>query len=164
MGSTMSGNPEISKSPDSGSDTPAHVIVSERSGRWAVALRRELGREIRVFETRSVVQAWEQLACSPASFVVIELTNGNIDRFLTRMLRREREFPAARVAVAADRATAGCEWPAREAGAVLFVTSPRRVAVLADVARRHLATQPAPAVDVMERVWAELPWREHAAR
>ena len=58
---------------------PAHLIVCEPSGRWAVALRRELGPSARVFETRSVAECWERLARSPGSFVVVEATAGNLE-------------------------------------------------------------------------------------
>ena len=70
------------------------------------------------------------LAECPAGFVVIELTAGNVDAVLSRMARFERDFPLARVAVVAARSMASYRWLLREAGAVDFVTSPRRLAAL----------------------------------
>lgn len=58
---------------------PARLIVCERTGRWAVALRRELaGSGVRVHESRSIAECWQGLAESPAGFAVVELTGGNL--------------------------------------------------------------------------------------
>jgi len=140
----------------------ARIITSEPSGRWAVALRRELGGEATVEEARSVAECWQRLADAPASMVVVEVTTGNVEALLARLAQRQREFPRSRVAVVAERRLAGYEWLLREAGAVMFVTSPRRLAPLAAAARRHLEAQPEPAVGTAERIWAGLPWSEHA--
>jgi hypothetical protein len=142
----------------------ARVITSETSGRWAVALRRELGPAVPLEQTRSVAECWERLARAPASLLVLELTASNVEALLGRMARREREYPRARVAVVAGRDLAGYEWLVREAGAVAFVTSPRRLAPLAELARRHLARRPDEPAGVAERIWAGLPWGEHVRR
>jgi transcriptional regulator with GAF, ATPase, and Fis domain len=56
------------------SAVPARLIVCERTGRWAVALRRELAEAgVRVWETRTLADCWTELAESPASFLVLEL-------------------------------------------------------------------------------------------
>jgi hypothetical protein len=140
-------------------DNGPRIIVSERSGRWAVALRRELGPGSRILETRSIAECWACLSKTPASLVVVELNAGNVDTLLGRMARREREYPRVRVAVFADRRLAGYEWLLREAGAAVFLSSPRRAAVLADLARRHLARHPVEAVETCEAILAALPWK-----
>ena len=85
---------------------PARLIVCERTGRWAVALRRELADAgVRVWETRTLADCWSELAESPASFVVLEL-RGDVAGLLALLARQPREFPLARVAVVADR-----RWP-----------------------------------------------------
>jgi hypothetical protein len=123
-----------------------------------VALRRELtGAGVRVWETRTLADCWTELDASPASFVVVEL-GGDLSGLLGRMARRPREFPRARLAVVADRVLAGHEWLMREAGAVHFVCSPRRVGTLAQLACRHLAQVPPPQQSLTERIWASLPW------
>jgi hypothetical protein len=138
---------------------PARLIVCERDGHFAVALRRELPRpEIRVLETRSVDECWEALARWPASFVVVELTRTNATALLERMVWLERDFPLARVAVVADRALGFCEWLLREAGAVHFTVSPRRFGPLGCLAVRHLDAAPRPRLSLPERIWASLPW------
>ena len=90
---------------------------------------------------------------------MVEVTAGNLEAFLARMAQREREFPRTRVTVVADRPLTGYEWVVREAGAVMFLTSPRRMALLGDLARRHLATLPKQPLEITERIRAHLPWR-----
>ncbi len=142
-------------------NTTPKLILCERTGRWAVGLRRELGDVgVRVYETRSLAHCWEVLAESPAGFVVVELTRANIDGLLRRMARLQADFPRARVAVVADRALSDHEWLLREAGAVHFTCSPRRLGPLARLAVRHLEQVPVPPQTPTERIWASLPWKE----
>ncbi len=144
---------------------PARLIVCERTGRWAVALRRELDgltREAR--ETRSLAECWQLLEAAPASFVVVELTAAGIDQLLQRMGRLQRDFPLARIAVVAPRSMARYEWLMREAGAVHFTCSPRQLKPLVEVACRHLALAPRPERNLADRIWASLPWQRRATR
>ena len=137
----------------------ARLIVCERSGDWAVALRRELADAgVRVWETRSLPQCWDSLAEAPHSFAVVELTVAAADDLLQRLARLPREFPFVGVAVVADRSLTDHEWLMREAGAIHFTCSPRQLAPLAAMASRHLAQAPAPALSLTERIWNNLPW------
>jgi hypothetical protein len=139
---------------------PARLIVLERAGRWAMALRRDLPEPgVRVYETRSVAGCWEMLGQCPASFVVAELAPVNARALLERMARLERDFPWARVAVVAERSLASCEWLMREAGAVHFAVSTRQARPLARMALRHLQTVPEPPQTFAEQIWSGLPWR-----
>ena len=143
----------------------ARIIVCESTGRWAVALRRELGPlAAHLEETRSVIACWDRLAEVPESLIVAEVTTGNLERLLAKMARLESQFPRARVVVVADRRLADHEWLMREIGATMFVTSPRRLAPLAELARRHLAARSSQPSGVLERIWSELPWAEKAER
>ncbi len=143
----------------------ARLIVCERSGRWAVAMRRELVADgIRVHETRSLAECWEVLAAAPGSFVVVELTPANAETLLGRMAWLHSEFPLARITVVADRGLAAYEWLMREAGAVYFTCSPRRLGPAARLVRRHLDQVPSPPQSVVERIWASLPWGNDEAR
>jgi DNA-binding response OmpR family regulator len=112
---------------------------------------------VRVWETRSLADCWDELADSPASFVVLEL-GGDLTELLGRMTAQLRTFPAARLAVVTDRRQAERQWLLREAGAVEFVSSPRQAARLAQLACRHLAQVPPPQLGLTERIWASLPW------
>jgi hypothetical protein len=135
------------------------VIVCERGGAWAVALRRELGEAAPgVHQTNSLADCWDALAAAPASLLVVELTARGAASLLDRIGRLPREFPLARVVVVADRRLRAYQWLMREAGAVHFTCSPRRMAAVARLARRHMAQIPQPPQDAVERIWAGLPW------
>jgi hypothetical protein len=143
----------------------ARLIVCERTGRWAVALRRELAEAgVPVCETRSLADCWAALAEAPGSFVVAELTTANVVGLLARMARQQRDFPLARLAVVAERRLSLYEWFMREAGAVHFTCSPRQLGPLARLACRHLAQAPAPPQSLNERLWAALPWKRGEGR
>ena len=140
------------------SPSAAKLIVCERTGRWAVALRRELAEPgVRVWETRTLADCRDELIANPASFAAIEL-GANVAGLLRLLAMQQRQLPAARLAVVANRSQAGYEWLMREAGAVHFLCSPREVAVLARLACRHLAEVPPPQQSLAERIWASLPW------
>ncbi len=148
----------MSSSPASTSSS-ARLIVCERSGPWSAALRSELAEAgVRVWECRSLPEAWEALGQTPAAFVVAEATGENLDNLLRRMAWFSRDFPQARIAVAARRGMARFEWLLREAGAVHFLTSPRRLAPLAGMVVRHLANVPLPSQSMVQRIGASLPW------
>ena len=137
----------------------ARLIVCERTGRWAAALRMELAEAgVRVWETRSLAECWETLAAAPGNFVVVELGAATADDLLARMIGLADSFPRTRVAVVADRSLAEYEWLLREAGAVHFACSRRQLAPLARTACRHLAQVPTPRQGLAERIWAGLPW------
>lgn len=136
----------------------AKLIVCERRGHWAVALRRELTEAgVRVWETRSLADCRDELATSPASFAVVEL-GANVNSLLRFLATQNRQFRSARVAVVAGPSQADYQWLLREAGAVHFVSSFREVGVLARLACRHLAEAPPPQQTLAERIWAGLPW------
>lgn len=137
----------------------AGLIVCERSGRWAPALRRELADSgVRILETGDLADAWNALAATPAAFLAVELTERNARTLLRRMVWLSRECPHARVAIVTDRRWAIYEPLMREAGAVYFTCSPRRLGPLAELVLRHLADVPMPQQSLVERIWAGLPW------
>ena len=157
----------------------ARLVVCERTGRWAVALRRELtGVGLRVWETRTLADCGELLAESPASFVVLELRQQKpegINRLIDRagrgcgavsqleetmdfLLKWQAEFPLFRFSIVADRGVAPYRWFLQEAGATDFLCSVRRIVTLAQMACRHLAQVPPLPQSLTERIWANLPW------
>ena len=166
--------------PDSRRSNPRRLVICEQTGRWAVALRRELSspgklpEECPIEETRSVAQCWKRLEEAPAGFVVVELTPKNFQRLLVRMGYMEWRFPLARVAVVtrADAVDGKClfrhERLFRQAGAVFFGTSlrsnlrseePLGVRDLADIVCRHLQQSPRPERTIREDIRARLPWK-----
>jgi hypothetical protein len=141
---------------------PARWVICERSGAWAVGLRREAAeagsQDLRLYETRSLADAWAVLDQSPASFLVAELTDANGDSLAERVADMERRFPHARVTVVCERSLAQYEWLVREAGAVWFAVSPRDLKPIVALARRHLQRAPRPPRDLAQQVWSSLPW------
>ena len=138
----------------------ARLIVRERTGRWAIALSRELrGCGTRAYQTRSLAECWDMLAEYRASFLVVEVTRSNLDELLSRLSEIERRFPAARVGVVGDRVMAECEFLLREAGTIHFTTSPRLLQGLAIAAQNHLNHLPKPELRLVETIWDTLPWK-----
>ena len=137
---------------------PPRLIVCESTGRWAVALRRDLAEPWPLSETRSVAECWELLAKVPASFVVVEVTSAHLQTLLDRMAWWERDFPLARLAAVADQESAPYQWLLREAGAVHVALSCRHLRPLVDLALRHLGQIPLPQRTLVEQIWAGLPW------
>ena len=139
---------------------PARVIVCEKTGRWASALRRVLSRAgTRVWETRSLAECWEELARSPASLLALELTPHNDEALLRRLLDLTRRFPAARAIVLGERGLERYGWAVREAGAAHAVFATRHLPAAARLIERHLARAPQPPGTLRAAVWQRLPWR-----
>jgi hypothetical protein len=137
---------------------PAGLIVCERTGRWAIRLRRAWGEGLRMQETRSLADAWQALRAAPGSFLVAELTATGAEGLIERLPALERQFPLARAAIVAGRRLAIYEFAAREAGAVDFTCSAGGLRPLVDAIRRHLRAVPERAGSIVEQVWASLPW------
>jgi len=137
----------------------ARWLVCEKTGSWAVALRREPESwGTRIWETRSLGECWEMLDRWGGSFVVAELTDTNLGGLLERLVRLQQDFPLARLAVVAPRSLSGYEPLVCEAGAVWFAGSPRQLGPLAAVAQRHLRQAIGGPQGVAAQVWAGLPW------
>jgi hypothetical protein len=147
------------------------LIVMERSGSWAVALRRWLkDSTVRVIETRSLEEFWQRLVEYPAALAAWELNDTNIRAIVGALVRSQREFPRAAAVVLAERSLAACAELMREAGAIHFVDSPRAISVVAEMARR-LASRPTDIAsgrqhladendDLLAAIWSNLPWSD----
>lgn len=143
--------------------TLTRLIVCERTGRWAVALRAALaGLHVRPYEVRSVPDACEALSRWPASLLVIEFTRGNARAVLDCLTTRAERFPLARIAIVAERRYAPYEWPLREAGALHFVCSPRALGAFHTIVARHWAQAPRVERSPTEQIWHSLPWGREA--
>lgn len=99
---------------------------------------------------------------------MVELTATKLGSVLELLARVRAESRWSRIAVVAERALAkgewtACEWAMREAGAIHFVTSPRKAAELARLAERHAALVPRPKRSLAAQVWDSLPWPEAAS-
>ncbi len=113
---------------------------------------------VRLWETGPRPNLSDELAGAPASFLILELTAKNGRWLIDTLTELQRHWPGVRAAVVADRPLTEWEWLMREAGAVHFLTSPRKLAPLVELACRHLAAAPAPRQSLPERIWSSLPW------
>lgn len=138
----------------------ARLIVCEKTGFWADAVRRET--DLDVHETRSLAACWRELSDWPNSLLVLELTSGNAELLIRHLSDLNREFAGAAAVVVTERRWRGYEWTLREAGAVHFAVSPRCMGPVARLARRHLAAAPEKEMSPIQRIWATLPWPESA--
>ena len=142
------------------------LIVYERSGRWAVSLRRAAASISRhdweLCETRSLPECLDAVRSSPDALVAIELSRRGAGDALSAIIAIGDQFPTARVAVLADRPMARHEWLARELGAVAVAASDRDLRPIVQIAQRHFRRLPAPPRSFRQRVMSELPWSSAA--
>ena len=72
----------------------ARLIVCERDGSWSIGLRKELAESgVSVWECRSVQEAWEAMAHTPAAFLIAEATPENLDDLRGGWLGSPAIFP-----------------------------------------------------------------------
>ena len=134
------------------------LIVCEKTGRWAAALRRALqtpGEE--VISVRGFPQCWSAFTAAPASLAVVEVTADNLER-TSEFLVRAAEFPQARLAVIVSRELAAAELLLREAGAAVVLTTLAQAPGLAQLFVRHQQLAPAVQRTFQELVAERLPW------
>jgi hypothetical protein len=136
----------------------ARLLVCEKHGKWALLLHRYLAGELRIWETRSLLECWSELEHSPASLLLIELSASNIEAVVHRLAPLSRSHPAARVVLVGDPRLAACEMWLREAGAVHVHLARRHVEPIVGLVRRHFAHRPRRLGTLREALWERLPW------
>jgi len=129
--------------------------ANESSAAFALASR----GEVRLIETRTPADCLAALADAPHAVVAVELRPADCDEALSLLSAVSERYAGACVILVAAREMASYEWLARELGAAHFVSSPRRLHGVAEVASRHWANLPTPALGTAETVWATLPWK-----
>jgi DNA-binding NtrC family response regulator len=145
--------------------TASRLIVLERDGHWAAALRRELesaGVRVMLTENRSWDEVWKALGEFPTALVATELTEATAGRLLAALARIERRYPRAAMIVVADCRLAAYRDLLREAGALHFLTSPRRLSEIGDIVRRRAARfeSAVGSAGPLEEIRDNLPWAE----
>jgi hypothetical protein len=143
----------------------ARVIVCEKTGRWAIALRRALNDPPEhISETRSFQACWLELEQHPASLVALEFFPDDLETLLRRMMGLQRRYRRARVVVLGERGSEHCEWVLREAGAVHVLFSPRSLVATARLVKRHIDSVPPAEFDIGEDVRRRLALARRARR
>jgi DNA-binding NarL/FixJ family response regulator len=142
----------------------SRLIVLERDGHWAAALRREFDEAaVRITETRSWDEMWQLLAQSPGELVAAELSAANPERMFAALAQVERRHPQAAIIVLADRRLAPYRDLLLEAGALHFITSPRRLHEIRGIVKRRAARFGVTAHDRLDEIRNNLPWTELGA-
>lgn len=120
------------------------VIICERKTHWVIALRQQLKTmSIRLYQTRSLHECWNDLASYPTSLLVLELTLENKTDLINRLCRLSQDFPDARAVVVAERQLQNHESLLREAGAIAVSFSPRHLGPVASLIGRYVENHPA---------------------
>ncbi|MGC3966850.1 MAG: hypothetical protein QM775_05610 [Pirellulales bacterium] len=151
------------------------LLVCERTGLWAAAIRANLLRTAvdgrpRIVETRSFVECrrrFEVDATSESAFapLVVEADSTNFGAvldLLTAHLSRRPRVP--RIVVGAGL-SADAEAAFREAGAIAYVASPRELGPLVEVFRRYVSRHAEltavhdEEMPITVRLRASFPWR-----
>jgi hypothetical protein len=134
------------------------VIICERTGIWATAIRRHLPADVAISQSCSPAECASLLAGTPTSLVALELTPRNLADVLDMVCTVSERFEGARSIVLAQNALEDC-WPLlREAGAVHVFDSPRRLDGLRQTAANHFRRCHVEQTDYAEGIWNSLPW------
>lgn len=134
-------------------------IVCERAHFWAARIRPKLSNmSLRLYESRSLAECWQQLETAPASLLALELTATNIKSMIEALPRMTRWYPLARAVILGDRVMLEFDWLLREAGAVGTTFSPRRLDPLMRLVERHFASIQARAQTTSGCIRLRLPW------
>jgi hypothetical protein len=136
----------------------SRLIVCEKTGRWAAALR---AAGATVSSLRSLTPCAAALAADPAAVLAIETTPANVEAVLALLLRVAR-LPQTRLAALLSADFAAAEPLLREAGACDVLTSVTVAPRLVRLARRQQRQSPPPAQSLREMIAARLPWAAHA--
>jgi hypothetical protein len=140
------------------------LIVCEPTGQWATRLRQaSAARPLPLVETRRPAEVWQHVAAAPTSMVALAWSDERRAEMCELTDQVARRFPKANVVALVERRRPNDGWLARELGAIHVCPSPRQVAVVVRLARRHLGPRAAvehwPAMDDrIEEIWQTLPW------
>jgi hypothetical protein len=138
----------------------ARVVVCEKTGRWAAALRSALKGGCDLIETRSLAQCESDLE-DQSGLAAIEVTEGNAALAID-WLQRISRWPNVRLVALVSPELAAAEPLLREAGALDVLTSVLDVPRLARMAVRQVAPTPTNQPTIRELVFQRLPWAAHA--
>lgn len=135
-------------------------LVFERTGAWAMALRRELADTgTRLVETRTWDQFIAELAAAPASVACLESVGLRPDEWVRRLARLHDDFPFSRVVMFAEGGACEDELVWRDLGVVEVVRSRRDLAATCLIVRRHVRSAAADE-SMRARLFRRLPWAD----
>lgn len=136
----------------------AHLILWERTPRWAVAWRRALQGKLRVIETRTRQAFAQELHNYSASIVGIEVLPDRVAELGPQLVQWRERYPDCLVLALSGQQLAPWELYLREAGAFDVLFSRRQVLPLAPVVLRHASRFPQSPPAWKLALWEKLPW------
>jgi len=139
------------------------IVVCEKTGNWAAAIRRVLRPASGLCETRSWQACLQEVRTRTAALVAWEVRPENAESVCRRLAELTRRFRQVHVILLADRSLRPVEWLLREAGAAHMLFSPRDIVHLRPLLERFLAQIPPSRTTFREHVWSQLPWARHAS-
>jgi hypothetical protein len=140
-----------------------HLIVCEKTGRWAAALRSALGeRPPSLVETRSLAGCEAALVDAPHSLVALETTASNLEATLAFVGRSIGRFPRCYFVALLDPEICDAALLIREGGAIATFDSVLDAARIVRLAKRQLARAPRQEAEGRESVWERMPWASFA--
>ena len=139
------------------------VVVCEKTGKWAAAIRRLLRPASGLCETRSWQACLQEVRTRTAALVALEVLPENAESVCRRVAELTRRFRQVHVILLADRNLQTVEWLLREAGAAHVLFSPRDIVRLRPIIERFWTQIPPSRKTFREHVWSQLPWARHAS-
>jgi len=136
-----------------------HLIVCERTPRWAAAWRRMLGPQASVGEVRSLTQLDQLLGNDPTP-IAVDASEFSGKSLLPAVARWSQA--GSPVVIVGSSGRLEDEFAYREAGAVHVLCSPRQIRSAAEILTRYRASTPTakPAeLPLEEAVYERLPWQ-----
>jgi DNA-binding NtrC family response regulator len=115
------------------------VVIYEKTSRWEAVLKRYFAtHDLQVRPCRLPAQVLTTLAEMPGSVTVIDLAAGTAAG-LRLIIQVRQQVPAGAVIVVAPESLADLEWPAREFGALAFLSESVTEGELGRLCARQLA-------------------------
>jgi hypothetical protein len=136
----------------------AHLILWERTPRWAVAWRRALRGDLRVIETRTASDCERELRSHAASIVAVETSPERAVELGSRFCEWRERHPHCLLFAMGGPQLAAWELFLREAGAFDVLQSRRQVPRLAPSLLRHANRFPQSPPAWKLALWKRLPW------
>lgn len=137
----------------------ARIIVCEKTGRWAAALRcmPQLA-SVSICEVRMLNECSARLRESPASVLVIETVGDRVTDLCRWLAEQTDRFADMRCVIVVSSPDRPAEAVLRTAGAHHVVGNVVELNRLAHWITRHIAQAPSHRASVRQWTWARLPW------
>jgi DNA-binding NtrC family response regulator len=121
------------------------IVIFEKTSRWEALLKRYFqDRGVQVRPCRLPAQVPSTLQQMPGSVTVIDLAAGSAQG-LRLVAQAQQQIPPGKVIVIASESMSDLEWPAREFGAIAFLSDSVSEEQLGSLCARQLPVLSSPA-------------------